>query len=186
MIAEIMLHRTRASQVEPVYIKFVNKYPDFNSICICDPHEIFLDLEELGLKWRAELLYKLACEIKDKYKGQIPREKEGLLKLPGIGPYIASAVMCFAYGVPEPLLDTNTVRIVGRVFGLKINDSSRRNKVFESIMSDLSYPNDLKHFLFSLIDFSAIICKSKNPECNICPINDICCFYKEKTSEKNR
>lgn len=184
MIAEIMLHRTKASQVEPVYIKFVKKYPDFNSICISDPHEILSDLKGLGLKWRAKLLHKVACEIKDKYKCQVPTKKEELLKLPGIGLYIASAVMCFAYDIPEPLLDTNTVRVVGRVFGLEINDSSRRNKLFESIMKDLSYSNDLKHFLFSLIDFSAIICKSKNPKCNICPIKDICRFYKRNDNEE--
>jgi A/G-specific adenine glycosylase len=127
LISEIMLHRTRASQVEPIYQRFIKKYPNFNSICYAGVEKIMKELNSLGLRWRSEELHNLSCQIVKKYDGIIPRNKEKLLQLPGIGPYISSAILNFAFDKPEPMLDTNSVRVIGRFFGLSINDSSRRS-----------------------------------------------------------
>lgn len=177
LLAEIMLHRTKAKQVEEVYIKFLKKYPDFEGICNADLHKIITDLSTLGLKWRANSLYELACIISTKYNGDIPAEKKELLKLPGIGEYISSAFLCFAYDIPEPMLDTNTIRVIGRVYGLEISDSSRRNKKFKIIMQYLLKVGSCKSFSWSLIDFANAICKSRSPLCNICPLCSICNYY---------
>jgi A/G-specific adenine glycosylase len=92
------------------------------------------DISSLGLSWRGRLMHEMARYIVEECDSQIPSSKEGLLKLPGVGPYIASALMCFIYEKPEPVLDTNTVRVIGRLHGIRISDSSRRSKKFESIM----------------------------------------------------
>lgn len=169
-----MLHRTNALQVEKIFINFVTKYPDFRSICDAGQKTILKDLAFLGLKWRSELLYKVSCELTLNYDGHIPLDKNELLKLPGIGPYISSAFLCFAYNLPEPMLDTNTVRIIGRIFGLKINDSSRRSKIFEKIMENLVKLGNCKDFSLSLIDFAEAVCKPHKPLCNECILNDLC------------
>lgn len=173
-----MLHRTNAKQVEEVYIKFLKKYPNFNEICNVELDEIIKDLFSLGLIWRANNLYKVACIIIKEYDGNIPTEKNELLKLPGIGEYIASSFLCFAYNKPEAMLDTNIIRVIGRVYGLEISDSSRRNRKFNDIMKQLLKFGSCKLFSLSLIDFANAICKSRSPLCNICSLCSICNYYK--------
>jgi len=177
-IAEIMLHRTRASQVEGIYKNFIKKYSDFKSICDACPEKIIDELSGLGLQWRVQLLYQLSCDIEREYNGLIPVDKNELLKLPGIGPYITAAFLCFAYDIPKPLLDTNIVRVIGRIFGLKITDSSRRSKKFENIMRDIIKSGNCKQVSLALIDFAEAICKPKVPLCNICFLNNLCYYYK--------
>lgn len=179
-----MLHRTRASQVERVYGHFLNKYPNLDSICNAGIKKIISDLSGLGLKWRAELLCNMACVIAKKH-GNIPSNKKELMDLPGIGHYISSAVLCFAFEKPEPILDTNTVRIIGRLFGLNINDSSRRSKKFEKIMFNMINLGECKLFSLSLIDFAEAICRSSNPLCHQCPINDLCIYYENNIFSKS-
>jgi len=177
MIAEIMLHRTRADQVQDVYQKFIDKYPDFNSIVTAGPSTIREGLHSLGLTWRAELLYGLAERIMKDYDGKLPHDKKRLMELPGIGHYIASAVLCMSDDVPEPLLDTNTVRVIGRLLGIKITDSSRRSNKFKKIMSELISHGKPREFSLSLIDFAALICTAGNPGCIECSLRDICKYY---------
>lgn len=177
LIAEIMLHRTRASQVESIYDSFLHKYPDLNSICEAGIKKIMSDLAELGLQWRTKLLHNMACSIIKNNYGIIPSSKKELMKFPGIGNYISSAIICFAFEKPEPILDTNTVRVIGRVFSLKITDSSRRSKKFERIMLKMVKLGECKLFSLSLIDFAHFICKPKDPLCKQCLINELCCYY---------
>lgn len=76
--------------------------------------------------------------LNDRFEGQIPYKKADLMSLPGVSEYIASAVRCFAWNLPEPILDTNTVRVAGRLFGLEIKDSSRRNRQYRDLISTLA------------------------------------------------
>jgi A/G-specific adenine glycosylase len=137
-------------------------------------------LHPLGLNWRAELLLHMASEIMRKHNGKIPFEKEKLESLPGVGRYISSAVRCFAFGYSETLLDTNTVRILGRVYGIAINDSSRRSKSFEKLYESLIDVRHPENFNYAMIDLGAVICKPKNPSCHICPLNTVCAFAHQR------
>lgn len=182
IIAEIMLHRTNADQVKPVYEKFLEDFPDFSSIVRAGSKNIRIELQSLGLFWRSDLLYRLAEEVEEKYNGTLPLEKKKLMELPGVGHYIASAILCFGYNRPEPLLDTNTVRVIGRIFGIKITDSSRRSKKFYKIMQDIVFYEKPKKLSLSMIDFAALVCTAKNPKHYLCSINNICCFYRTEVS----
>lgn len=176
LIAEIMLHRTRANQVRQIYETFVQDYPDFRSIVKSGIDNMKSQLHPLGLIWRAEYLYRMAEEIVVRYNGRIPSSKEELMRLPGVGEYIASATLCFGYNLPEPILDTNTVRVIGRIWGIKIDDSSRRNRKFVKIMNDLISHGEPRMFSFSLIDLAFFICKKKNMKCDGCPLKRVCTF----------
>ena len=120
------------------------------------------------------MMCEMINEIIEKYGGKIPEDKKDLMALPGISDYIASAVRCFAFNVPESLLDTNTVRIIGRVFGKKITDASRRSSTMESLYKALMPSNASREFAFALIDLGALVCLSRNPRCKICPVNRYC------------
>lgn len=180
IIAEIMLHRTNAYQVKAVYEKFVEDFPDFESIIRAGSEKIMVEMRSLGLFWRFEFLYRLAEEVVEKYNGTLPLEKKKLMELPGVGHYIASAILCFGYNRPEPLLDTNTVRVIGRIFGIKVTDSSRRNKKFYKIMQDIVLCEEPKKLSLSMIDFAALVCTAKDPKHDLCPVRNICCFYKKR------
>lgn len=181
LIAEIMLHRTNADQVKTVYEKFIENFPDFESIVRAGSENIRTEMQSLGLFWRSDLLYRLAEDVVEIYNGTLPLEKKKLMKLPGVGHYIASAILCFRYNRSEPLLDTNTVRVIGRIFGIKITDSSRRSKKFYKIMQDIVSCEEPRKLSLSMIDFAALVCTAKNPKHALCPIRNICCFYKKAT-----
>ena len=177
IVAEVMLHRTGVVQVEKVYSKFIEKYPDFKSIVMVGEDKIESDLHSLGLRNRSYLLYKMAREVTEKYIGTLPAEKDKLVGLPGVGHYIASAVLCSIYDIPEPVLDTNTLRVIGRVFGIEVTESSRRSEKFRKIMRDMIGCSEPRKFFFSIVDFASTVCTASYPKCNTCPLNDVCYFY---------
>ncbi len=176
-VAEVMLHRTKANQVEDIYVKFLHKYPDFESIVKADRETIRSDMESLGLFWRSDMFYDMAREIVGNYSGKLPMDKRKLMEMPGVGNYISAAILCFGYNLPEPILDTNTVRVIGRIFGLKITDSSRRSKLYYDIMHDLVDFWDPRILSLALIDYASIICIAGKPRCDICTLKDICFFF---------
>lgn len=177
LIAEIMLHRTRAEQVVPVYKRFVDRFPDINSLRRADQAEIESILRPLGLKWRIRMLINLVRELEERYGLEIPDNYDDLVSLPGVSDYIASAVLCFAHNRPEPIIDTNTVRIVGRFFGISVNDSTRRKKSFRDFVQVLVPKSNPRLFNYSFIDLGKLVCKSRNPECSKCPLVAKCLNY---------
>lgn len=178
LIAEVMLHRTKADQVNRIYQEFITKYPDIYAIADAGPEVLKKELHTLGLSDRGDMLYRLAIQIIEKYNGNIPDNIKNLTSLPGIGNYAASAIMCSAYNSPAPFLDTNTVRIISRVYGIKTKDSSRRSKKFKIIMNRIIDSCEARKLMFSMIDYAAIVCTPYKPECNICGLNNICNFYR--------
>lgn len=171
LISEIMLHRTQALQVVSVFDQFINAYPNISSLAQAKKEDLYRILYSLGLKWRADLLIEMIDIIISRYYGQIPTAKDDLLSLPGVSTYIASAVRCFAWNYPEPILDTNTVRIIGRLFGLEIKDSSRRNRQFQDLNALLLDKTEPRAYNFALLDLANKLClKKQPPKCMECPL----------------
>jgi A/G-specific adenine glycosylase len=179
LMAEIMLHRTQASQVAPIYERFIASYPDIPSLSSASQEEIHSILYSLGLRWRVGLIIDMVRKINKDFAGQIPQEKADLLSLPGISEYIANAVRCFAYNLPDAIIDTNTVRVIGRVFGLEIKDSSRRNPLFRKLIYNLLDLERPRVYNFALLDLAAQVCtKVHRPSCGLCPIKQHCIYGK--------
>jgi A/G-specific adenine glycosylase len=177
LIAEVLLHRTRAEQVAPIYLKFIDSFPTIGSLAEANLGEIQAILHGLGLNWRIELLHKMAQEIENKHNGKIPENKDDLKSLPGVSDYIASAVMCFAFNRSEPLLDTNIVRVIGRVFALRVTDSSRRSSNFKKLYIAIGCKKNPRNFAFAIIDLGALVCLPSKPLCNACPVRDMCSYF---------
>jgi A/G-specific adenine glycosylase len=176
LISEVLLHRTKAEQVAKVYTKFLQEFPSIKRLVQARDSEIRKILYPLGLHWRTLLIRKMAKEILNQYGGKIPSGKEELEQLPGVSDYISSAVRCFAFGYPEVLLDTNTVRVVGRVFGLKITDGSRRSRRFRELLESLVDKKYPREFNWAMIDFAALMCTPRGPKCPICPMKSACIY----------
>lgn len=178
LVAEILLHRTRANQVVPLYELFLEHFPDVKTLARSSPEELTELLHSGGLQWRWKLLHDMAVELDTRFQGQIPDNFKTLISLPGISHYIASAVRCFAFSHPDVILDTNTVRVSGRLLGLSVTDSSRRSKLFREVLDRLMDKEHPREFNFALIDFAALICKSTTPLHQECCINRHCSYYK--------
>lgn len=191
LLAEVLLHRTRADQVVPVYQAALERFPDPADLAESSPGELEALLYPLGLHWRVPLLREMARQIVREHGGRIPEDRETLMALPGVGDYIAGAVRCFALGVPEPILDTSTVRVVGRIWGLPVRDSSRRSRRFRQLMEAMVRSPDPRSVALALLDLAALVCRPGVPECEKCPLTDLCQFRRaygntQRTSDRPR
>ena len=179
IIAEILLQRTKANQVLIIYDHFISKYPNMSKICSSPLCDLYKTLQSLGLRWRIRNLRKTACIIVNEYNNVIPKTKVNLVKLPGIGDYIAGAFLCSAYNKKTPLLDVNIVRVLSKIFGYPLNDSSRRSKLYYSKMHELMPDKSPREFLYALLDFAHSICTIKTPSCVTCVIKCWCVSFKQ-------
>lgn len=177
LVAEVLLHRTRANQVVPLYEAFVQHFADIRTLAQSSPDELAKLFRSAGLHWRWKLFHAMAVQLEGNFDGQIPEDFETLVSLPGVSHYIASAVRCFAFGKPDVILDTNTVRVIGRLLGLTITDSSRRSRQFRIMLERLIDREHPREFNFALIDFAAQICKYGNPLHNECWLQNYCRYY---------
>jgi A/G-specific adenine glycosylase len=177
LMAEVMLHRTQAPQVVPVYLRFQAQYPTISASARATKQELHALLYPLGLRWRIDLIYEMTSDLVSRFGGRVPQGKDDLLSLPGVSQYIAGAVRCFAWNLPEPLIDTNSVRVVGRLFGLEVKDSSRRNRRFGDLVAELVDREVPRSYNYSLLDLADQVCKKKrSPECGQCPVLTHCTY----------
>ncbi len=185
LLAEVFLHRTQARQAERVYRQFIQRYPAPADLLSASQEEIQVALYALGLRWRADLLVKMVQQIQHQHYGQIPHEREALLALPGVSDYIAGAVRCFAWNEPEVLLDTNTVRIVGRLLDWDIRDSSRRSSRFRRALEALLDHENPRAFNYALLDLAHLVClKRQPPRCAECPLKPWCAFAQAQPDDE--
>ncbi len=179
MIAEFMLQRTKADQVVPVYVNFLKEYPDIKSLSAADIADVSKIIRPLGLHWRSAHFKKSAEYILAEYNGNIPSTREELLKIPGVGDYVAGVILAVSFSKKVPIVDSNIARVLNRYFGMDLEGEIRRNKKIVKKADELfSHCNcEPKELLFAIIDFSALVCTPLKPKHEICPFNDECKFY---------
>jgi A/G-specific adenine glycosylase len=175
LIAEVLLHRTQANQVAKIYPSFVERFPTARAI-VENPDGVRDLIRPLGLRWRTRLLLEMASDIERKFNGRAPLALEQLRSLPGVSDYIAGAVRCFSRDTPEVLLDTNIVRVLGRVEGLPYPDQARRSRLYRELVRSWLEVSDPRVLYFGLIDLGAIVCTPKTPRCPECPMRFECQF----------
>ena len=175
LMAEVMLHRTQAPRVQEIYQNFIRCYPNVETLVQAACEELEINLYSLGLRWRINLIQKLASEIVRRFDGHVPQSKEDLASLPGVSDYISSAVRCFAWNLPEALIDTNTVRVVGRLYNLATRESSRRNSQFRHLIAGLVDPVEPRVYNYALLDLADTFCtKKRPPDHGHCPVMKFC------------
>jgi len=181
LIAELLLKRTTRQAVAREFPKFIEKFPDIHTIYKAHIEEVEEAFKHLGLyKQRAKQLKQLAEIIIKRYRGRIPDRWEDLVKLPGIGVYLAGAILSFGYGKKAPVLDSNVIRLLTRLTGIKVKRSEDYLKILWKFVPDKEHD----YFNYGLIDLGAIICHYKQPKCTSCPLKDFCVYYLKVNNEK--
>jgi len=175
MIAEILLQKTNAEKVVEVYEKLLAVAQNPQQILTHSASEIAQIIKPLGLENSKSRRIKVLSEILVKnFNGNVPVDKESLLKLPGVGAYTAAMVLCLVKGEPEPAVDVNSVRLIQRFFGYKSSRSRpRTDPNLQNFIKSLMPSKDCKKFNLALLDFSHKICRVK-PNCLNCPLNIMC------------
>ncbi len=180
LIAEKLLQQTTYGHVMKVYDVFFKKFPDIRSLAQAEVLNIEDTIRRLGFqRQRSKQFKKIGLTIADEHNGEIPSNKEDLLKLSGIGNYVANAVLCFAFNQGEPIVDMNVRRVVGRFFGWSEVD----DREIENRLRRLIPKGEAKNFNWGIIDFSALIC-SRKPKCRKCFISEPCSYFQEGKVKK--
>tara|TARA_B110000037_G_C17110284_1_gene501569 strand:+ start:414 stop:1454 length:1041 start_codon:yes stop_codon:yes gene_type:complete len=174
-VSEIMLQQTQVKTVIPYYRKFIQKFPDVNTLAIADTDDVMKLWSGLGYYARARNLHESAKIIKSKFHGQFPEKLADLLSLPGIGRSSAGAISSFAFNQKTPILDGNVKRVFTRVYGIKAwaGIGAVEKKLW--VIAERNLPeNKFGKYNQALMDLGATICTKKDPVCSECPINKSC------------
>lgn len=183
MVAEFMLQRTKAKQVEPVFRKFIKKYPDIYRLAKAKEDAVNLFTNNLGLHKRGKNFVLAAKYIIEHYQGTFPEERQNLLKIFGIGDYVAGAILTVCFNKPEYVVDANIARFINRYHGLHLKGEIRRKReIIERAKKLFNYRNT-KDLLFALLDFTALVCKPINPDHENCIFNKTCKFVRNYSDQ---
>lgn len=175
LVAEFLLQKTDVERVKAVYEKFVHRWSSPQALSKARISSISKIIQPLGLKYKASRLKLTAKAVVEKFGGEIPEAEDKLLELPGVGRYIASAVECFAFNKPKAVLDTNVIRILNRVFGIQSDKNRPRDDLrLWNLAQTLVPSNNAREYNCGLLDYGALICKSKEPLCGECVLHSIC------------
>lgn len=179
LVAEKLLQQTTYGHVMKVYDVFFEKFPNIQNLAQAEVSDIEDTIRRLGFqRQRAKQFKKIGSAILSEHGGKIPSSKEDLLKLSGIGNYVANAVLCFAFNKDEPIVDMNVRRVVGRYFGWSGID----DREIESRLRKLIPKGEAKNFNWGIIDFSALIC-SRKPKCRKCFLSDPCSYFQDRKAK---
>lgn len=186
-LSEIMLQQTRIEAVKEKFILFKKELPTIKDLSLCDDDKLMRLWEGLGYYSRVRNLKKCAIELVSNFNGQLPKEKEILLKLPGIGPYTAGAISSIAYNQTNPAVDGNVLRILTRLF-LDTRDvrDDKVKKEYEEYLFNLlnSYQISPSSFNQGLMELGELVClPNGEPHCKECPFNHICKAYLEDKTD---
>lgn len=178
VVSEIMLQQTQVSRGLPKYVAWMKQFPTLEVLAQAPLSEVLAAWQGLGYNRRAKYLWLLAQAVVNQYNGKFPETKKEVLKLPGVGPHTAGAVMSFAFGQIEPIYDTNALRVVGRMYKGYATLPSLNQKQWNQLMRQtVPAQKNIYAFNQALMDLGALICTAKKPNCAVCPLSSICASY---------
>lgn len=176
LVSEVMLQQTQVDRVIPKYHEFLSRYPSFEALAEAEPEEVKRTWYPLGYNVRPLRLHGIARETVERYGGTLPRDPDELLAFKGIGRYTAGAVRSFAFGEDAPILDTNVMRVLHRVFIGEGDPKTQRARLWA--LSERLIPRGKGYdFNQAIMDFGAVVCTARKPYCLLCPMKSDCRSY---------
>jgi A/G-specific adenine glycosylase len=174
-VAEIMLQQTRIAAVLPYYDRFLENFPDVESLARAPEEKVLQIWSGLGYYSRARNLRRAANEIVAHHRGEFPRALNEALALPGIGSYTAAAVLSIAYDQPLAVLDGNVARVLGRLAAIRGDlRAPGRWRAITALAQSLLPPEAPSDWNQGLMELGEVICTPQNPSCPQCPISRSC------------
>ena len=181
-LSEIMLQQTQVATVIPYYQRFLNHFPDIDSLANADIDQVLQHWQGLGYYARARNLHRAAQIIRDEHRGSFPQDIEDVLALPGIGRSTAAAILTFACGQNWPILDGNVKRVLARYFQVEgwYGQSETMKQLWqhsESVTPSLRTDD----FNQAMMDLGSMVCVKSKPLCDRCPITAECLSFQHQT-----
>ncbi|MCY1722525.1 A/G-specific adenine glycosylase [Prolixibacteraceae bacterium Z1-6] len=174
-ISEIILQQTRIAQGTNYYLRFIHTFPTIVHLAEANEDEVLKLWQGLGYYSRARNLHSTAKTIVHSHGAKFPTNYTDLLKLKGIGPYTAAAIASMAFDLPYPAVDGNIYRVLSRYFGIATPiDSSGGKKQFQQLAEELIINKPPGMHNQALMEFGALQCVPKSPDCSLCPVADTC------------
>ena len=176
LVSEVMLQQTQVERVIPKYHEFLERYPTFQDLADATAEEVRATWYPLGYNIRPFRLHSIARETVARYGGALPKDHDDLLSFKGIGRYTAGAIRSFAFNEDAPILDTNVMRLLHRVFIGAGDPKLQKSRLWA--LSEALIPKGKGYdFNQALMDFGAIVCTARDPYCLLCPMKDVCKSY---------
>ena len=175
LVSEVMLQQLRVARTLPFYQRMITRFPTPASMAGASLGQVLDVWGDLGRYRAAAALHRTAGIIVSGHGGVVPRDVAELARLPGIGPYTAGAVACFAYEEPVAFLDTNARRVLHRVFvGVDVPDTTARPAQLRNLASRLVPHERAWAWNQALIEIGALRCRARSVECQACPVGEWC------------
>ena len=176
-VAEIMLQQTRIEAVIPYYTRFLKELPAIPDLASVAEDRLLKLWEGLGYYSRARNLKKAAALLQEQYGGSLPASAAELRRLPGIGDYTAGAIASIAFGLPEPAIDGNVLRVITRLtaFADDIADTKTKSAVKNALRA--CYPSGYEAGLLTegIMELGETVCLPNGvPHCDFCPLANLC------------
>ena len=184
-VSEVMLQQTQVNTVIPYYQKFIARFPDVQALATSNLQSVLKVWEGLGYYGRARNLHRAAQTVVRKHSGIIPDTDAEIRQLPGVGEYIAAAVLSIAYNLPHPVVDGNVKRVLARLFLLDapVNHSGALS-VFRKKAEQLMDTTLPRIYNQALMELGALVCRPQHPQCPACPLQDHCLAFRNgRTAE---
>jgi len=181
-ISEVMLQQTQVETVIPYFQCWISRFPDIQSVVHASEEDVLKLWEGLGYYSRARNIKKSAVIIHSQFNGVIPGTTHELKKLPGIGDYIAGAIASIAFGLNEPALDANGIRVVSRLYDFHGLVNKTRNKnILKEYLRGMIPDGMVGDFNQAVMDLGSMVCRSANPICEQCPLRKECIAFSKST-----
>ena len=175
LVSEIMLQQTQVDRVLPKYAEWLTKFPTMEVLAKASDGDVNEAWYPLGYNIRPRRLHAIARESVERYGGELPSDGPTLRSFKGIGEYTAGAVMSFAFGQREAILDTNVARVLFRIFVGRGAPKAHAMKRHLWAVSRTVLPHrHVFDFNQALMDFGATLCTARKPKCLICPMQNGC------------
>lgn len=178
-VSEIMLQQTKVEAVRPYYLRWMERFPDIATLAGANPDDVLRHWQGLGYYSRARNLQTAARDILRRYGGIMPSTRAEIRTLKGIGDYTAGAILSLAFGLREPAIDGNVLRVFARLYLIEENILSTpvRRHVTGLVQSQLpaDRPGDFNE---ALMDLGATLCVPRAPRCGDCPLAGLCLAHR--------
>ncbi len=178
LVSEVMLQQTPVSRVEPIWYRWLARWPRPAALAADPPAEAIREWGRLGYPRRALRLHECAGAIVTRHAGEVPDDLDALLALPGIGGYTARAVAAFAFGQRQPVVDTNVRRVVARAVAGEADAGPATTAADLSAVLALlpETPARAARASAALMELGALVCTARTPRCVACPLSGTCAW----------
>jgi A/G-specific adenine glycosylase len=184
-VSEVMLQQTQVKTAEPYFLRFMRRFPDVAALAKADEQSVLKLWEGLGYYSRARNLHRAAQRVAAEPGGRLPSDWAGIRRLPGVGDYIAAAVLSIAFGRPHAVVDGNVKRVLARLLCLEAPvNGAASHKIYQAEADRLLDHRIPGRHNQAVMELGALVCTPRAPRCGQCPLSRWCAAFKAGVTDR--